>query len=188
MRLPCFAALAALAAPASAQVAPMPMPQIKLSRPMPALKAPIARKLQVLELAGITVPPAHIQQAITLSVRQPWIDDRTWLGVSRTDNYSPSSNVAVIARNPGVANSYVDLRWPANPAMRHIVDCTIDQDGTDVRFSWSGASGPANAEVTVAGGRAAVVMPAGSTGEVALMGTVGGRALRFSGCEITPVR
>lgn len=170
---------------ASAQMSPnMPMP--RLSTAITIAPVSIDRKLQILKSAGIDVVPAALQEAVTLSVRKPWVDAETYLTVTRSPGYDAGANIAAIGGASGGLNrSYVTLYWRANPARRHIVDCAITNSSREpISFDWALGSARSSATAAITGGRAAVVMPAGSRGDLALASA---NAFTFTSCEITPV-
>ena len=184
-----FGAAILLSGAASAQLSVqtkpiMAQPMVKTIHLPPAT---IERKIEVLKLAGISIPTGQLDRSVTLSVRDPWVDGNTYLSFAGPMNYAPGSNASTISgHRDGVARSYVTVNWRANSAKRHIVDCVVEMMGrppAPIKFDWAMGSGRDSATVDVSGGRVATVLPAGAGGDVALTSR---NSFTFSSCEITP--
>jgi len=194
----------AVATSAAAQLLP-----IHLSPPAAATTEPteISRKMEALEVAGLTVPASGLQESVILSARQPWRDSRTFVDFTQAIGYSTRGNFVTVAGVPTVAMAFsvppgAELMWKADPSKRHIIDCEVSGAATQIRFRWgdpppdgmahlagtmsstpsSGVQGEALA--TVAKGRVSTVLPAGIPGSVRLSADTN---WQFRSCEITPV-
>lgn len=170
---------------ASAQIGPIAVPALRTARPA-TLTVPLDRKLQILQAAGINAAPGALEESLTLSVRKPWVDEGTYLSVTRPSGYAPEGNVTALQGvTGGLHRSYLTLYWRANAAKRHIVDCAVSNYGREpIAFDWALGTGRSGATAPIVDGRAAIVMPAGSKGDLALTSANG---FTFSSCEITPV-
>jgi hypothetical protein len=196
---------AAAAAQSTAPVKPRPQPAPQLPKPAPQAKldprtaaaagitADQARHLRTLQAAGLQVPPSSLQRPVVLTVRRPWIDSRTYLNLFEARDFRPDAGYAVMQPNPGTANvSWAEVRWPADAAKRHIIDCEVGGQATRFAFKRvapGGYSGDPNRirEVTVpvSDGRAAAVFNPGEGGSIFVRGL--DRPWQLKSCEITPV-
>ena len=187
MKLIAFVLLLGIATSAPAQL--LRLPPVS-PRPSPAdsgtgtaAGTDISRKIQVLEVAGLTIPSTGIQTPVVLSAKRPWLDSRTHLEPVGPVQYSVDADM-ILFRHDGDEGSFLNLWWSADPSKRHIVDCAVDATAGQMRFLWQSSGRSSSAEVTVDKGRAAVVVPPGVDGKLSV---VSNRDWRFRGCEITPV-
>lgn len=198
MKVFAFALLLGCAASASAQL--LRLPQLPPSAPPPppgptegssdepSARSTISRKMEVLEVAGLTVPPSGLQESVTLTARRTWINPRTFVDFAFAKGYSTRNNYVVVEAVPQVTLAFApkrphaELVWNADPTKRHIIDCEVGGPATQIKFRWSDDSGEASA--TISRGRVSTVLPTGVAGSVKLSAD---KDWRFHSCEITPV-
>ena len=187
MRIIAFALLLGVAATAPAQMLRLPPVAPRPSPPDPgtgtAAATDISRKMQVLEVAGLTIPTTGIQTPVVLSAKRPWLDSRTHLDPVGPVQFWVDADT-ILFRHDGDEGSFLNLWWAADPSKRHIVDCAVTATASQMRYSWQNSGRSLSAEVTVDKGRAAVVLPPGTEGKITVQSN---RDWRFHGCEITPV-
>ena len=177
-------ALGALAAPAAGQLVPLRLPDPPATTSEPS---GIGRKMEVLEVAGLNIPPTSLQESVVLSARQPWIDSRTFVDFNRAINYSIRQNSASIAGVPHLSFAHTvpphaELVWNSDPSKRHIIDCEVGGTASHIKFRWTEPAGEASA--AIAKGRVSTVLPTGVPGSVKLSAD---KNWNFHSCEITPV-
>ena len=196
-----------VATPAAAQLVPLRLPP-PVTTAEPTEPTEISRKMEALQVAGLNIPPSGLQESVILSARQPWKNSRTFVDFTRAIGYSTRGNFVTVAAVPRYSTVYAtppgaELVWNADPSKRHIIDCEVSGEASQIRFRWgdkpadgmaslattlvsspppSGVQGEASA--TVSKGRVSTVLPTGVPGSVRISAD---KDWQFRSCEITPV-
>ncbi len=176
------------ALPTCAQTTPTPKKVKPAAMQQLTPAAATQRKLQLLNAAGIKVAPATVQSSTILSVRQPWINSRTYLDIFQAETYRPQQESVQLKGNPENGSlTWVQVLWPADRSKRYLLDCEVGGSVTSFRFRRGGSRPFVDTVVTAAGGRAGFVLNAGESGSVFVFGLGEGRSWSLKNCEITPV-
>jgi len=190
-----------LAAPMLILVTGISSAQVPTDRTMrPPLSAPFAipsplrdraqfnaqRTFEILRAAGV-LTPTNVDRPVTISARQPFIDELTYLDIARASLRPAQSQIVMDGADSPNGASAVTLHWNADTDRRYVIDCAFNAGIGDVDFRWGVQSiapgAPATAErVPIIGARAAIVLPAGVPGSVELRSD---HSVELTSCDVT---